>query len=164
LELIGFIAFGDPPRRDSAELLGELHSLGVLPVMVTGDAAATAATIAHEIGLDGKVCPPGEIPESVGPNDFAVYAGVFPEQKFELVKAFQHKGHAVGMCGDGANDAPALRQAQMGIAVSTATDVAKAAAGIVLTEPGLGGIVAAIREGRSAFQRVLTYTLMILVN
>jgi H+-transporting ATPase len=89
---------------------------------------------------------------------------VFPEQKFELVKAFQHKGHAVGMCGDGANDAPALRQAQMGIAVSTATDVAKAAAGIVLTEPGLGGIVAAIREGRSAFQRVLTYTLMILVN
>ncbi len=164
MELIGFVAFGDPPRRDSAELLGELRTLGVLPVMVTGDAAATAATIAHAIGLDGKVCPPGEIPESVGPNDFAVYAGVFPEQKFELVKAFQRQGHAVGMCGDGANDAPALRQAQMGIAVSTATDVAKAAAGIVLTEPGLGGIVAAIREGRSAFQRVLTYTLMILVN
>ena len=68
------------------------------------------------------------------------------------------------MCGDGANDAPALRQAQMGIAVSTATDVAKAAAGIVLTEPGLGGIVACIREGRSAFQRILTYTLSILVN
>jgi len=164
LELIGFIAFGDPPRPDSAELLAELRSLGVLPVMVTGDAAATAATIAHAIGLDGKVCPPGKIPESVGPNDFAVYASVFPEQKFELVKAFQRQGHAVGMCGDGANDAPALRQAQMGIAVSTATDVAKAAAGIVLTEPGLGGIVAAIREGRSAFQRVLTYTLMILVN
>ena len=164
LELIGFVAFGDPPRPDSAELLAELRSLGVLPVMVTGDAAATAATIAHAIGLDGKVCLPGEIPESVGPNDFAVYAGVFPEQKFELVKAFQRQGHAVGMCGDGANDAPALRQAQMGIAVSTATDVAKAAAGIVLTEPGLGGIVAAIREGRSAFQRVLTYTLMILVN
>ena len=164
LELIGFIAFGDPPRPDSAELLAELRSLGVLPVMVTGDAAATAATIAHAIGLDGKVCPPGKIPESVGPNDFAVYASVFPEQKFELVKAFQRQGHAVGMCGDGANDAPALHQAQMGIAVSTATDVAKAAAGIVLTEPGLGGIVAAIREGRSAFQRVLTYTLMILVN
>ena len=68
------------------------------------------------------------------------------------------------MCGDGANDAPALRQAQMGIAVSTATDVAKAAAGVVLTEPGLGGIVACIEEGRSAFQRVLTYTLTILVN
>jgi H+-transporting ATPase len=164
LELLGFIAFGDPPRSDSAALLAELRSLGLLPVMVTGDAATTATTVAQAIGLTGKVCPPGEIPESVGPDDFAVYAGVFPEQKFQLVKAFQREGHAVGMCGDGANDAPALRQAQMGIAVSTATDVAKAAAGVVLTEPGLGGIVACIKEGRSAFQRVLTYTLMILVN
>jgi H+-transporting ATPase len=164
LELIGFIAFGDPPRPDSAQLLTELRSLGVRPVMITGDAAVTAATVAHSIGLSGPVCPAGNIPESVGPEDFAVYAGVFPEQKFQLVKAFQRKGHAVGMCGDGANDAPALRQAQMGIAVSTATDVAKAAAGVVLTEPGLGGIVACIKEGRSAFQRVLTYTLMILVN
>jgi H+-transporting ATPase len=164
LELIGLIAFGDPPRPDSAQLLGELRSLGVLPVMVSGDAAATAATVAHAIGLDGPVCPPGDIPDSVGPKDFAVYAGVVPEQKFRLVKAFQQQGHAVGMCGDGTNDAPALRQAQLGIAVSTATDVAKAAAGVVLTEPGLGGIVACISEGRSAFQRVLTYTLMILVN
>jgi H+-transporting ATPase len=164
LELIGFVAFGDPPRSDSAELLEQLKTLGVLPVMVTGDAAATAATIARAIGLDGPICPPARIPESVDPVDFAVYAGVFPEQKFQLVKAFQRKGHAVGMCGDGANDAPALRQAQLGIAVSTATDVAKAAAGVVLTEPGLAGIVACINEGRSAFQRVLTYTLMILVN
>ncbi len=164
LGLIGFIAFGDPPRADSAELLGELRLLGVRPVMVSGDAAATAAAVAKAIGLDGPVCPPGNIPDSVGPNDFAVYAGVLPEQKFRLVKAFQQQGHAVGMCGDGVNDAPALRQAQMGIAVSTATDVAKAAAGVVLTEPGLGGIVACIKEGRSAFQRVLTYTLMILVN
>ena len=164
LELIGFIAFGDPPRPDSAGLLGELRSLGVRPVMVSGDAAATAATVAHAIGLDGPISPPGNIPDSVGPNDFAVYAGVLPEQKFRLVKAFQQQGHAVGMCGDGVNDAPALRQAQMGIAVSTATDVAKAAAGVVLTEPGLGGIVACIKEGRSAFQRLLTYTLMILVN
>jgi H+-transporting ATPase len=132
--------------------------------MVSGDAAATAATVAHAIGLDGAICPPGKIPDRVGPEDFAVYAGIFPEDKFRLVKAFQQEGHAVGMCGDGANDAPALRQAQMGIAVSTATDVAKAAAGIVLTEPGLGGIVACIGEGRSAFQRVLTYTLSILVN
>jgi H+-transporting ATPase len=164
LQLLGFIAFGDQPRADSAALLAELRSLGVLPVMVTGDAATTAATVAEAIGLNGKICPPGAIPDNVGPGDFAVYAGVFPEQKFQLVKAFQRPGHAVGMCGDGANDAPALRQAQMGIAVSTATDVAKAAAGVVLTEPGLGGIVACIKEGRSAFQRVLTYTLMILVN
>lgn len=164
MQLLGFVAFGDPPRADSAALLAELRSLGVLSVMVTGDAATTAATVAGAIGLNGKICPPGAIPDSVGPGDFAVYAGVFPEQKFQLVKAFQREGHAVGMCGDGANDAPALRQAQMGIAVSTATDVAKAAAGVVLTEPGLGGIVACIKEGRSAFQRVLTYTLMILVN
>lgn len=84
---------------------------------------------------------------------------MFPEDKFDIVRAFQHTGHAVGMCGDGVNDAPALRQAQMGIAVSTATDVAKSAAGIVLTEPGLGGIVEAVRCGRAAYQRVVTYTL-----
>jgi H+-transporting ATPase len=164
LELIGFIAFSDPPRADSAALLTELRSLGVRPVMITGDAAATATTVARAIGLTGPVCPPGEVPASVKPQDFAVYAGIFPEQKFRLVKAFQQNRHAVGMCGDGANDAPALRQAQLGIAVSTATNVAKAAAGVVLTEPGLGGIVACINEGRSAFQRVLTYTLTILMN
>ena len=164
IELIGLIAFSDPPRPDSAQLLTELRGLGVRTVMVTGDAATTAATVAHSIGLAGAICPAGGIPESVGPDDFAVYAGVLPEQKFQLVQAFQRQGHAVGMCGDGANDAPALRQAQMGIAVSTATDVAKAAAGIVLTEPGLSGIVACINEGRSAFQRILTFTLMILVN
>ncbi len=92
-------------------------------------------------------------------RDFAVFAGVLPEGKYGLVKAFQKGGHVVGMCGDGANDAPALRQAQMGIAVSTATDVAKSAAGIVLTEPGLGGIVASVKEGRVTFQRILTYAL-----
>jgi H+-transporting ATPase len=164
MTLIGFIALSDPPRADSRALLAELCSLGVRPILVSGDAAATAITVARAIGLDGAVCPPGKIPDGVSPAQFAVYAGVFPEDKFRLVKAFQRYGDAVGMCGDGANDAPALRQAQMGIAVSTATDVAKAAAGVVLTEPGLGGIVTCITEGRSAFQRVLTYTLSILVN
>jgi H+-transporting ATPase len=164
LELVGLIAFSDPPRADSPALLAELRALGVASVMITGDSPATAATIAHAIGLQGAVCPQSRIPESVSPDDYAVYAGVFPEDKFRLVRAFQRRGHVVGMCGDGANDAPALRQAQMGIAVSTATDVAKAAAGIVLTEAGLGGIVACIREGRSGFQRILTYTLSILVN
>jgi H+-transporting ATPase len=75
-----------------------------------------------------------------------------------LVKALQRHGHLVGMCGDGVNDAPALRQAQIGIAVSTATDAAKAAAGMVMTEPGLAGVVFAVREGRVGFQRLLTYT------
>ncbi len=131
----------------------------VRTVMVTGDAPATAAIVARAVGLEGAVCPPGPIPAGVHPEDFAVFAGVLPEGKYDLVKAFQKTGHVVGMCGDGANDAPALRQAQMGIAVSTATDVAKSAAGIVLTKPGLGGIVASVKEGRETFQRILTYTL-----
>jgi H+-transporting ATPase len=159
MKLAGLIALSDPPRQDSAGLITELKALGVRTVMVTGDAAATAAIVAKAVGLDGAVCPPGPIPETVRPEQFAVYAGVLPEDKYKLVKAFQKGGHTVGMCGDGANDAPALRQAQIGIAVSTATDVAKSAAGMVLTEPGLAGIVAAVREGRTTFQRILSYTL-----
>jgi H+-transporting ATPase len=159
MKLAGLIALSDPPRPDSATLVSELHGLGVRAVMVTGDAPATAAIVAKAVGLDGAICPPGPIPEAVHPKQFAVFAGVLPEDKYKLVKAFQKGGHTVGMCGDGANDAPALRQAQMGIAVSTATDVAKSAAGMVLTEPGLAGIVAAVKEGRVIFQRILSYTL-----
>jgi H+-transporting ATPase len=159
LKLIGLIALSDPPRTDSASLVTELHGLGVRMVMVTGDAPATAAIVARAVGLDGAICPPGPIPDGVRPEKFAVFAGVLPEDKYKLVKAFQKGGHVVGMCGDGANDAPALRQAQIGIAVSTATDVAKSAAGMVLTEPGLAGIVAAMKEGRITFQRILSYTL-----
>jgi H+-transporting ATPase len=159
MRLAGIIALSDPPRADAADLIQELHSLGVRAVMVTGDAPATAAIIAKAVGLDGAICSAGPIPENVRPEDFAVFAGVLPEDKYHLVQAFQKSGHTVGMCGDGANDAPALRQAQMGIAVSTATDVAKSAAGIVLTKPGLEGVVAAVKEGRVTFQRILTYTL-----
>ena len=163
LQLIGFIALSDPPRPDSAARISELHTLGVRTVMVTGDAPATAAIVAHAVGLDGAVCPPGPIPDSVKLQDFAVFASILPEGKYNLVKAFQKNGHTVGMCGDGANDAPALRQAQIGIAVSTATDVAKSA-GVVLTKAGLGGIVAAVKEGRTTFQRILTYTLNSVIN
>jgi H+-transporting ATPase len=159
MKLAGLIALSDPPRPDSAALVSQLHGLGVRTVMVTGDAPATAAIVAKAVGLDGAVCPPGPIPDAAHPEQFAVFAGVLPEDKYKLVKAFQNGGHTVGMCGDGANDAPALRQAQMGIAVSTATDVAKSAAGMVLTEPGLAGIVAAVKEGRVIFQRILSYTL-----
>jgi H+-transporting ATPase len=159
MRLAGLIALSDPPREDSAALVTELHGLGVRTVMVTGDAPATADIVAHAVGLDGATCPPGSIPDDVRPEAFAVFAGVLPEDKYKLVKAFQKGDHTVGMCGDGANDAPALRQAQIGIAVSTATDVAKSAAGMVLTEPGLAGIVAAVKEGRVTFQRILTYTL-----
>jgi H+-transporting ATPase len=159
MKLAGLIALSDPPRKDSAALVTELHGLGVRTVMVTGDAPATAAIVAHAVGLHGAVCPPGPIPDGVSPEQFAVFAGVLPEDKYKLVKAFQKGGHTIGMCGDGANDAPALRQAQIGIAVTTATDVAKSAAGMVLTEPGLAGIVAAVKEGRVTYQRILTYTL-----
>jgi len=159
MKLAGLIALSDPPRTDSAALISQLHGLGVRTVMVTGDAPATAAIVAKAVGLSGTICPPGPIPDTVHPEQFAVFAGVLPEDKFKLVKAFQKGGHTVGMCGDGANDAPALRQAQMGIAVSTATDVAKSAAGMVLTQPGLTGIVAAVKEGRMTFQRILSYTL-----
>jgi len=159
LKLAGIIALSDPPRPDAAALVEQLRALGVRTVMVTGDAPATAKIIAREVGLTGAVCPPGPIPANVSPDAFAVFAGVMPEDKYHLVQEFQKTGHTVGMCGDGANDAPALRQAQMGIAVSTATDVAKSAAGIVLTKPGLEGVVAAVKEGRITFQRILTYTM-----
>jgi H+-transporting ATPase len=159
MRLAGIIALSDPPRTDSAKLVTELRTLGVRTVMATGDAAVTAAIVARAVGLEGAVCPQGSKLDGVRPEDFTVFAGILPEDKYHLVKAFQNEGHIVGMCGDGANDAPALRQAQMGIAVSTATDVARSAAGIVLTEPGLGGIVVAVKEGRVTFQRILTYTL-----
>ena len=159
MRMAGLIALSDPPRDDSAAMVTEMRNLGVRTVMVTGDAPATAAIVARAVGLEGAVYPPGPIGDAVTPEQFAVFAGVLPEDKFKLVKLFQKGGHNVAMCGDGANDAPALRQAQMGIAVSTATDVAKSAAGIVLTTPGLRGIVASIKEGRMTFQRILSYTL-----
>jgi H+-transporting ATPase len=164
MRVAGLVALSDPPRSDSKLMIDQLRSLGVHTVMVTGDAATTAAFVADAVGLTGAVCLPGQIPDQVRPNDFSVFAGVLPEDKFRLVKAFQSAGHTVGMCGDGANDAPALRQAQIGIAVSTATDVAKSAAGIVLTEPGLAGIVASVRVGRVTFQRILTYALRSIVH
>ncbi len=164
LKLAGLIALSDPPRADSAKLITELQGLGVRTVMVTGDAPATAAIVARAVGLNGAICPPGPIPDTVRPEQFVVFAGVLPEDKYKLVKAFQKGGHTVGMCGDGANDAPALRQAQIGVAVSTATDVAKSAAGMVLTESGLAGIVAAVKEGRITFQRIQTYTLNAIIK
>ena len=164
MKIIGIIGLSDPPRPDSAGLLAELRELGVRSVMITGDSALTAASVGHAIGLTGEVCATIPVPQDVDINHVSIFARVLPEDKFKLVQAFQAAGHIVGMCGDGANDAPALRQAQMGIAVSTATDVAKSAAGVVLTEPGLAGVVATIREGRITYQRILTYTLRSIVH
>jgi len=164
LNLAGLIALSDPPRADSASLVSELRGMGVRTVMVTGDSALTAATIANKVGIGGAVCPAQQISGDLDPDAFGVFARVVPQQKYELVKVLQGHGHVVGMCGDGINDAPALRQAQIGIAVSTATDVAKSAAGMVLTDPGLVGVVFAVREGRVAFRRLLTYALNMLTK
>ena len=164
LRIAGVIALSDPPREDSATLIAQLHTLGVRTVMVTGDAPVTAKVVADAVGIKGPICSTVPLPHDIRAEDFGVFAGVLPEDKYALVQALQRDGHVVGMCGDGANDAPALRQAQMGIAVSTATDVAKSAAGIVLTESGLGGIVATVQEGRATFQRILTYTLRSIVH
>lgn len=161
---LGLLGLADPPRADAAGLIAALNGLGVRVVMVTGDAPETAGVIARAVGITGEVCPAGSLDTLSSPDRYGVFAGVFPEQKFRLVKLFQAAGQVVGMCGDGTNDAPALRQAQMGIAVSTATDVAKAAAGLVLTTPGLSGILDAIREGRAAFARIRTYTLSMVVR
>jgi H+-transporting ATPase len=162
--LVGLIALSDPPREDSADLIANLRALGVRTVMVTGDSAVTAASIARKVGITGEVCPPERLSDALSTDQFGVFARVVPEEKFRLVKALQSRGHVVGMCGDGVNDGPALRQAQIGIAVSSATDVAKAAAGMVLTEPGLAGVLFAVREGRVGFQRLLTYTSNMLVK
>jgi len=162
--IVGLLALSDPPRPEAAGCIVELRRLGIDVVMITGDAPATAGVIARAVGIDRPIHPPGRIEADVDATSYGVFAGVLPEDKFNLIKALQRAGHTVGMCGDGANDAPALRQAQIGIAVSTATDVAKSAAGVVLTEPGLAGILAAVREGRVTFQRILTYALRSLVG
>ncbi len=153
VRLVGLIAVSDPPRGDSAKLIEALRDVSVRTVMVTGDSATTAVAISHKIGIPGNAYSAETLSDQANIEHHNIFARVVPELKFKLVQALQHAGHVVGMCGDGVNDAPALRQAQIGIAVSSATDVAKSAAAVVLTEPGLAGIVIAIREGRVSFRR-----------
>jgi H+-transporting ATPase len=164
LRVVGLVAISDSPRKDSAALISTLREMNVRTVMLTGDSPLTGAAVAAKVGIVGDVCLANEGAAGRDAQRCGVFARILPEQKYRLVRAFQDTGHVVGMCGDGVNDAPALRQAQFGIAVSTATDVAKAAAGAVLTEPGLGGVVHAVREGRIAFQRLLAYTFNMLVK
>ncbi|HVW86986.1 MAG TPA: HAD-IC family P-type ATPase [Bryobacteraceae bacterium] len=158
---VGFLALLDPPRDDSARLIASLHNLGVRVVMITGDSAETARAIAAQVGITGEACSRERLRADIdaAANACNVFAGVFPENKFHLVQALQRAGHVAGMTGDGVNDAPALKQAEVGVAVATATDVAKAAASIVLTNPGLGELVSAIETSRRIYQRMLTYTL-----
>ncbi len=156
-QLLGLIGFADPPRPDSRKLVGELNSLGVRVIMLTGDTPETARSVAADVGISGAICSvTGGLVE---PMQCGVFAGVYPDEKVQIVAALQAHGHVVGMTGDGVNDAPALRRADVGIAVATATDAAKSAASAVLTEPGLSNVLTAVQEGRRIYQRMLTYTL-----
>ena len=161
LSLIGLVALEDPPRADSNALVRTLTALGVRIIMVTGDALVTARAVAARIGLGGRACAPEVLRtgEDDPTRDCDVFAQVLPQDKFHLVRRLQRAGHVTGMTGDGVNDAPALKQAEVGIAVANATDVAKAAASLVLTNPGLSDMVAAIEESRRIYRRMLTYTL-----
>ena len=161
LHLAGLLAFEDPPRPDSKNLIENLGTLGVRILMVTGDGPVTAAAVAAQVGIGNRVCQSQEWKNKRGEEvlDYDIFAGVLPEDKFDLVRAVQQTGRVTGMTGDGVNDAPALKQAEVGIAVSSATDVAKAAASLVLTTPGLDDILSAVRTSRRIYQRMLTYTL-----
>lgn len=159
--IAGLLAFEDPPREDSAELVRRLRDLGVRVVMITGDGPETARAVAAEVGIGERVCPAETLRSGIDGNwlNYDVFAGVFPEDKFNLVRRLQKSGDVVGMTGDGVNDAPALKQAEVGIAVASATDVAKAAASLVLTNGGLIDLLSAVETSRRIYQRMLTYTL-----
>ena len=166
MRLVGLLGLEDAVREDSKSVVSAIRDAGVRTVMVTGDNAITARSVAEQVGITGTLCSPEKLHGDLCGEalDCGVFAGVFPEDKFRLVRGFQRRGEVVGMSGDGVNDAPALRQAEAGIAVNNATDVAKAAAAMVLTGPGLGGVVPAIETSRLVFQRIVTYTLNMLIK
>jgi H+-transporting ATPase len=161
------VSLYDPPRPDAKQLIATLHDLGVPVKMLTGDALAVASEIARGVGLPNikRVADLKAASTPAGNKSADLFAGadgfaeVFPEDTYIVVKNMQAAGHVTGMTGDGVNDAPALRQAEVGIAVSTATDVAKGAASVVLTEPGLTNIVALVEQGRTIYQRILTWVI-----
>lgn len=164
-ELVGFLAIADPPRDDSKSMIEEIRSLGIKCLMLTGDSLAIAKQISGQVGIGSNIFRMVDlegldhkeqlklIEESDG------FAEVYPEDKYNIVKLLQENGHVVGMTGDGVNDSPALKQADLGTAVSDATDVARASASIVLTEPGLSEIIDAIKISRKTYQRILTWVI-----
>jgi H+-transporting ATPase len=167
-QLVGLAALHDPLRPDSEKLIAELRNLGVSVKMLTGDALPIAKEIARAAGIGDRIVKVSELKELAKSNPLKAvelaeksdgFAEVYPEDKYLIVKDFQAKGHIVGMTGDGVNDAPALKQAEVGIAVSNATDVAKGAASIVLTDEGLIDINGPIKIGRMMFQRINTWIL-----
>ncbi len=165
LELVGLLPLADPPRSDSKTMIDEARKLGVKALMLTGDNMSIAKEIAHQVGIGNNIIRLKDL-EGLSESEQAKlasgsdgFAEIYPEDKYKIVKLLQSQGYMVGMTGDGVNDAPALKQAEMGIAVSNATDVAKASASIVLTEPGVSVIVEAIKRSRETYQRMLTWVI-----
>ena len=166
MEIVGLVGLYDKPRKDSAKLIAKLRSLGISVKMLTGDSLPIAKQIAQEVGLGDKVSRMADV-ESTRSQDGMVaaeivdksdgFAEIYPEGKYRIVKGLQAEKHVVGMTGDGINDAAALKQAEVGIAVSNATDVAKGSASVVLTEEGLSNVVNLVVTGRMIYQRILTW-------
>jgi len=167
-QFVGVLPLFDPPREQAKATIATARQMGVNVKMVTGDQVAIARETARQLGLgtnildasgfgDTKHHETAQLAESIEKADG--FAQVFPEHKFHIVDVLQQRGHIVGMTGDGVNDAPALKKADCGIAVSAATDAARAAASIVLLTPGLSVIIDAIKESRRIFQRMNSYAI-----
>jgi H+-transporting ATPase len=175
-EFLGVLPLSDPPRADSAATIADAREHGVEIKMVTGDDVAIGREIANKLGLGLDIRPATQLfkkgvdidhlsAEAITQIEKAAgYARVFPEHKYGIVRALQSQGHIVGMTGDGVNDAPAIKQADVGIAVSGATDAARAAADLVLTAPGLSVIVRAVEEARRIFERMNSYAIYRIVE
>jgi H+-transporting ATPase len=167
-QLVGVLPLFDPPRDDAKAVIATALAMGVKVKMVTGDALAIAKETAKQLGMGTNILDAGNLGDSKKQESTEVtasiekadgFAEVFPEHKYHIVDVLQKLGHIVGMTGDGVNDAPALKKADCGFAVSTATDAARAAASIVLTTPGLSVIIDAIKESRRIFQRMNSYAI-----
>jgi H+-transporting ATPase len=167
-QFLGVLPLFDPPREDAKATIATAHQMGVDVKMVTGDALAIAQETAKTLGMGSDILDAAGLGDVKHEETAATtesienadgFAQVFPEHKFHIVDVLQKRGHIVGMTGDGVNDAPALKKADCGIAVSDATDAARAAASIVLTTPGLAVIIEAIKESRRIFQRMNSYAI-----
>ncbi len=165
LKLTGLLPLTDPPRPDSKDMIDQARKLSIKPMMLTGDSIDIAKEISNQIGIGNNIIRMEDIKDLSSDKQLKIvnecdgFAGIYPEDKYKIVNLLQSGGHIVGMTGDGVNDAPALKQAEMGIAVSNSTDVAKAAASVVLTESGVGVIIDAITISRQTYQRMLTWVL-----
>ena len=165
LKLTGLLPLTDPPRPDSKNMIDQTRKLGIKPMMLTGDSIDIAKEISNQIGIGNNIIRMEDIKDLSTDKQLKIvsecdgFAEIYPEDKYKIVHLLQSGGHIVGMTGDGVNDAPALKQAEMGIAVSNSTDVAKAAASVVLTESGIGVIIDAVTISRQAYQRMLTWVL-----